>query len=54
MKDPNNTRDTIPRRGSPLWAYVVSVTAVGVAALGISLAFLTVADLRRLVDGPLF
>ncbi|MFL6054228.1 MAG: putative bifunctional diguanylate cyclase/phosphodiesterase [Actinoallomurus sp.] len=54
MKDPNNTRDTIPRRGSPLWSYVVCVTVIGVAALATSLAFLSVGDLRTLAGGPLF
>jgi diguanylate cyclase (GGDEF)-like protein len=54
MKDPNNTRDTVPRRGSPLWSYVVCVTVVGVAALATSLAFLSVGDLRTLVGDPLF
>jgi diguanylate cyclase (GGDEF)-like protein len=54
MKDPNNTRDTVPRRGSPLWVYVVSVTSVGVAALGTSVAFLHADDLRELVRNPLF
>jgi diguanylate cyclase (GGDEF)-like protein len=54
MKDPNNTRDTIPRRGSPLWAYVVSVTAVGFAALATSLAFLGTADLKQLAANPLY
>ncbi|MEV5706529.1 EAL domain-containing protein [Actinoallomurus sp. NPDC052274] len=54
MKDPNNTRDTVPRRGSPLWSYVVCVTVVGVAALATSLAYLSVGDLRTLVGAPLF
>jgi diguanylate cyclase (GGDEF)-like protein len=54
MKDPNNTRDTVPRRGSPLWVYVVCVTSVGVAALVTSLAFLQREDLRELVRNPLF
>src|SRR4051794_22672936 len=54
MKDPNNTRDTVPRRGSPLWVYVVCVTSVGAAALAASLAFLHGADLRELVRSPLF
>src|SRR5690242_21077367 len=54
MKDPNNTRDTVPRRGSPLWVYVVSVTSVGVAALAVSAAFLHGDDLRELVGNPLF
>ncbi|MCO5991983.1 putative bifunctional diguanylate cyclase/phosphodiesterase [Actinoallomurus rhizosphaericola] len=54
MKDPNNTRDTVPRRGSPLWSYVVCVTVVGVAALATSFAGLSGGDLRTLVGGPLF
>jgi diguanylate cyclase (GGDEF)-like protein len=54
MKDPNNTRDTVPRRGSPLWVYVVCVTSVGVVALVTSLAFLQREDLRELVRSPLF
>ncbi|MCW2946285.1 MAG: signal transduction protein containing a rane domain an and a domain-like protein [Actinoallomurus sp.] len=54
MKDPNNTRDTVPRRGSPLWAYVVCVTSVGVAVLAASLAFLHTGDLQMLVRSPLF
>ncbi len=54
MKDPNNTRDTVPRRGSPMWAYVASVTSVGVVVLATSLAFLSADDLRKLVGSPLF
>ncbi len=54
MKDPNNTRDTVPRRGSPMWVYVVCVTSVGTAVLAASLAFLKVRDLRELVGSPLF
>ena len=54
MKDPNNTRDTVPRRGSPLWIYVVCVTSAGVGALAASVAFLHGADLRELVRNPLF
>ena len=54
MKDPNNTRDTVPRRGSPLWIYVVCVTSAGVAALAVSVAFLNGDDLRELVRNPLF
>ncbi|GAA4499058.1 cyclic Di-GMP phosphodiesterase RmdB [Actinoallomurus oryzae] len=54
MKDPNNTRDTVPRRGSPLWIYVVSVTSAGVVALVASIAFLRAVDLQELVRNPLF
>ncbi len=34
MKDPNNTRNTAPRRGSPLWIYFVVVILLGVTAEG--------------------
>jgi diguanylate cyclase (GGDEF)-like protein len=54
MKDPNNTRDTVPRRGSPLWIYVVCVTSAGFASLAVALAFLHGDDLRELVRNPLF
>ncbi len=54
MKDPNNTRDTVPRRGSPMWAYVFCVTTLGVAVLATSVAFLKPDDLQKLVGGPLF
>ncbi|WP_329256226.1 bifunctional diguanylate cyclase/phosphodiesterase [Actinoallomurus sp. NBC_01490] len=54
MKDPNNTRDTVPRRGSPLWIYVVSVTSAGIVALVASIAFLRAVDLQELVRNPLF
>jgi diguanylate cyclase (GGDEF)-like protein len=54
MKDPNNTRDTVPRRGSPLWVYIVCVTSAGVMALAGSVAFLHGDDLRELSRNPLF
>lgn len=54
MKDPNNTRDTVPRRGSPMWVYVASVTAAGVVALALSLVSLHPGELARLAHGPLF
>ncbi|GLY84287.1 putative bifunctional diguanylate cyclase/phosphodiesterase [Actinoallomurus iriomotensis] len=54
MKDPNNTRDTVPRRGSPLWVYVVSVTSAGIAALAASVAFLRGVDVQELARNPLF
>ncbi|MDN3358868.1 bifunctional diguanylate cyclase/phosphodiesterase [Actinomadura sp. DC4] len=54
MKDPNNTRDTVPRRGSPLWVYIVCVTSAGVVALAGSVAFLHGDDLRELGRNPLF
>lgn len=54
MKDPNNTRDTVPRRGSPLWIYVVSAAAVGFVALAVSLASLGTADFKQLGTNPLY
>jgi diguanylate cyclase (GGDEF)-like protein len=54
MKDPNNTRDTVPRRGSPLWVYILCVTSAGVMALIGSVAFLRGDDLRELAGNPLF
>ncbi|GAA2418413.1 cyclic Di-GMP phosphodiesterase RmdB [Actinomadura vinacea] len=54
MKDPNNTRNTMPRRGSPLWIYFVVVVLAGVAACAGSLAGLSGADVDALVGNPLF
>ena len=54
MKDPNNTRNTMPRRGSPLWTYVVVVVLAGFTACAVALAGLTGADVDALVGNPLF
>ncbi|MER7544568.1 putative bifunctional diguanylate cyclase/phosphodiesterase [Actinomadura sp.] len=54
MKDPNNTRNTAPRRGSPLWIYFVVVILLGVAAGGAAFSGLTAADLDALVSTPVF
>ncbi|MBT2213610.1 MULTISPECIES: bifunctional diguanylate cyclase/phosphodiesterase [Actinomadura] len=54
MKDPNNTRNTAPRRGSPLWIYFVVVILLGVAACGTAFAGLTGADLDALARQPVF
>ncbi|WP_111870420.1 putative bifunctional diguanylate cyclase/phosphodiesterase [Actinomadura craniellae] len=54
MKDPNNTRDTMPRRGSPLWIYLVGVIAVGAAALAYALGGLTGPEVDALVGNPVF
>ena len=37
MKDPNDTRDTDPRVGSPLWIHMTTVTAAGAVAFGIAM-----------------
>jgi hypothetical protein len=54
MKDPNNTRNTAPRRGSPLWIYFVVVILLGVTAGGAAFSGLTAADLDALVSTPVF
>jgi hypothetical protein len=48
MKDPNNTRDTVPRRGSPLWVFVTCVIGVGFAAY----AFHCLMNARYRTIGP--
>jgi diguanylate cyclase (GGDEF)-like protein len=54
MKDPNNTRNTAPRRGSSLWIYFVVVILLGVAAGGAAFSGLSAADLDALVGTPVF
>ena len=54
MKDPNNTRNTAPRRGSPLWIYFVVVILLGVAVCAAAFAGLTGADLDALAGNPVF
>ncbi|MFD0691150.1 putative bifunctional diguanylate cyclase/phosphodiesterase [Actinomadura fibrosa] len=54
MKDPNNTRNTAPRRGSPLWIYFVVVILLGVTACGIAFSGVSGADLDALARNPVF
>ncbi|QKW34660.1 bifunctional diguanylate cyclase/phosphodiesterase [Actinomadura sp. NAK00032] len=54
MKDPNNTRNTAPRRGSPLWIYFVVVVLLGCAAGGAAFSGLSAADLDALLGTPVF
>ncbi|WP_141577689.1 bifunctional diguanylate cyclase/phosphodiesterase [Actinomadura sp. WMMA1423] len=54
MKDPNNTRNTAPRRGSPLWIYFVVVILLGLAAGTAAFSGLSRADLDALVGNPVF
>ncbi|TDB89715.1 bifunctional diguanylate cyclase/phosphodiesterase [Actinomadura sp. KC216] len=54
MKDPNNTRNTAPRRGSPLWIYFVVVILLGVAAGAAAFSGLTGDDLDALASTPVF
>jgi diguanylate cyclase (GGDEF)-like protein len=51
MKDPNDTRDTGPRAGSPLWIYLTVVTFAGLVVLGAALTRL--AGIRLLLGHPL-
>jgi diguanylate cyclase (GGDEF)-like protein len=52
MKDPNETRDTGPRVGSPLWMYLTAVTLAGLAVFTWALTRLS--GLRELAGHPLF
>ncbi|QKG25901.1 putative bifunctional diguanylate cyclase/phosphodiesterase [Actinomadura verrucosospora] len=54
MKDPNNTRNMAPRRGSPLWIYFVVVILLGVAVCAAAFAGLSRADLDALAGNPVF
>src|SRR5258708_11417814 len=54
MKDPNNTRDTVPRPGSPLWIYLLCVTVAGIAVLACALGWLAVPDLKGIAGDPVF
>jgi diguanylate cyclase (GGDEF)-like protein len=54
MKDPNNTRNTVPRRGSPLWVYLVSVIGVGVLAFALALSRLDSNDVHVVFKDPVF
>jgi len=54
MKDPNNTRNTVPRRGSPLWIFFACATVAGAAVLASALAGLTSDDLDTIVRNPVF
>ncbi len=54
MKDPNDTRDTVPRMGSPLWVHLTVVTVVGVGVLALAAAGLGPAAARDLLGRPVF
>jgi GGDEF domain-containing protein len=54
MKDRNDSRDVRPRTGSPLWVYLASVTAAGLAALVPAVASVSAAGLVHLLTEPLF
>ncbi|RFU42367.1 bifunctional diguanylate cyclase/phosphodiesterase, partial [Actinomadura logoneensis] len=54
MKDPNSTRNTSPRRGSPLWIFFAVSIGLGAAAGAAALAGLARADLDALFGNPVF
>jgi diguanylate cyclase (GGDEF)-like protein len=54
MKDRNDSRDVRPRVGSPLWVYLASVTAAGLAALVAAVASVPAGGLLHLLTEPLF
>jgi len=54
MKDRNDPRDVRPRIGSPLWVYLVPVTAAGLAALVAAAASVPAGGLLHLLAEPLF
>lgn len=54
MTDPNDTRDTGPRVGTPLWGFLASITVMGLTALSVSLLRMDVSGLAELARTPLF
>jgi diguanylate cyclase (GGDEF)-like protein len=54
MTDPTDTRDTGPRVGTPLWAFLAGVTVIGFTALIVALLRLDTAEFAELVRTPLF
>jgi len=52
MTDVYDTRNIVPRLGSPLWIYMVAVAVVGAAVLVI--AAVQLSDLQQVVRHPLF
>ncbi|WP_433516023.1 putative bifunctional diguanylate cyclase/phosphodiesterase [Nonomuraea sp. CA-143628] len=54
MADPTDTRDTGPRAGTPLWAFLVGITVIGSTALAVAMLRLDPAGLAELARTPLF
>jgi len=52
MRNPNDTRDVVPRFGSPPWIYITAVSIAGAVILGLSAADLR--DLPHLALYPMF
>ena len=53
MRDPNDSRDIIPRIGSPLWIYITAVTTAGAVVLGVAGAALPGSGVASLLRQPL-
>lgn len=53
VKDPIDTRDIGPRRGTPLWLYMWGATVAGAGVLVVSALGLTTDELRALAVEPL-
>ncbi|MEV4171074.1 EAL domain-containing protein [Nonomuraea sp. NPDC049709] len=54
MTDPTDTRDTGPRVGTPLWAFLAGITVIGFTALVVAMLRLDPAGLVELARMPLF
>ncbi|MFI7146261.1 putative bifunctional diguanylate cyclase/phosphodiesterase [Nonomuraea sp. NPDC050022] len=54
MADPTDTRDTGPRAGTPLWAFLVGITVIGFTALAVAMLRLDPTGLAELARTPLF
>ncbi|MGH3391239.1 MAG: putative bifunctional diguanylate cyclase/phosphodiesterase [Actinomadura sp.] len=54
MKDPNNTRDTAPRVGSPLWIYLTCVSTFGLAVFALAFFGLIGSEVSALFRNPVF
>nr|WP_157250823.1 EAL domain-containing protein [Nonomuraea typhae] len=54
MTDPTDTRDTGPRLGTPLWAFLAGVSVIGFTALVAALFRIDPAQLADLARTPLF
>jgi diguanylate cyclase (GGDEF)-like protein len=54
MTDPTDTRDTGPRVGTPLWAFLAGITVIGFTALIVAMLRLDPAALADLARTPLF
>jgi diguanylate cyclase (GGDEF)-like protein len=55
MRDPDDTRDVVPRFGSPPWIYITAVSIAGAAVLGLSVIVLPKPRyLHHLAGQPVF